>query len=378
MRIEELPNACTACGACVSECPRQCITLSLDAEGFYYPRVDHEKCSRCDRCEQVCHCLNGQEIQSEKHSYYGYSKDESIRNGGSSGGAFATLAEPVLEAGGSVYGAAFDYDALLLRHTSTDRVSLSELQKSKYIESDMGTTIAAVREDLKRGRRVLFCGTPCQTAGVRQALGEQENLLLCDFVCHGVPSAGIFRDDLKTKLRRNEKLLRLEFRPQGFAWGKDDKQLLLETTAGKTMTPFYLDAYYKGFLTANALLRRSCYACRYRETHQSDITMADFWGYRELDPSIDDGKGFSLIVAHTEKGRRAVEAMRDFELHEIDNRYSDYAFAPKDYSEGWKRRERFFTVYRPGKLKKAAKKVYMKHWRVERLRYRIKKLLHRV
>ncbi len=378
MRIEEIKNVCTACGACASVCPQQCITLPMDAEGFYYPRIAHEKCVQCAKCEQVCHCLNEQDIRAEKHSYYGFSKDESVRTASSSGGAFATLAKPILDSGGSVYGAAFDYDELLLRHKSTDQVSLSELQKSKYIESEMGKTIAAVKENLDRGRRVLFCGTPCQAAGVRQALGDGENLLICDFICHGVPSAGIFQDDLRGKLRKNEKLIRLDFRPQEFAWGKDDKQLMLETTSGKKTVPFYLDAYYKGFLTANAILRRSCYACRYRQKHLSDITIADFWGYKAIDPSIDDGKGLSLLVANTEKGRGAVEQMQAFDLHEIDNRYSDYAFAPKDYAAGWKCRERFFAVYRPGKLKKAAKKTYLKRYHIERLKYRIKKLLHRV
>jgi len=378
MRIEEIKMDCTACGACASACPLQCITLSPDTEGFFYPSVDSEKCVRCGKCERVCHCLNARELQDERHSYYGFSEDPEVRNAGTSGGAFATLAKPFLDAGGNVYGAAFDYDALLLRHASTDQVPLSALLRSKYVESDMGTTIAAVREDLRQGREVLFCGTPCQAAGVRQALGAPEHLLICDFICHGVPSSGIFRDDLLTKLRKNEKLVRLDFRPKEYAWGKVDIHLVLETTAGKTAVPYYLDPFYKGFMTAYAFLRRSCYACRYREKHASDITLADFWGYGKLDPALNDGKGLSLIVAHTEKGRRAVEAMQRFALHEIDNRYSEYAFAPKDNSVGRENRERFFAVYRPGKLKKAAKKVYMKRYNSEWLKYRIKKLLRRV
>ena len=378
MRIEEITDTCTACGACASECPMQCITLPMDTEGFYYPRIDKDKCVQCKKCEQACHCLNEQAYLTEKHSYYGFSKNQTIRSTSSSGGVFATLAKSVLASGGNVYGAAFDYEKLLLYHTSTDQVPLTELQKSKYIESYMGTTIAAVRKDLELGRTVLFCGTPCQAAGVRQALGGWENLLVCDFICHGVPSSGIFRDDLQSKLRKNEKLLRLDFRPQEFAWEKDDKQLVFETTARRKTVPFYLDAYYKGFLTANAFLRRSCYDCRYRGMHRSDITLADFWGYRQFDPSIYNEKGISLIVTHTEKGRRAIEAMQDFELYEIDNRYSDYAFAPKDYSAGRQYRAQFFAAYRPGKLKKAAKNLYMKRYRSEWLKYSIKKLIHRI
>ena len=375
MRIEDLRDTCTGCGACLSACPKQCISFFVDDEGFYFPRIDKSLCVSCGKCERVCHCLSKKGISCEKHSYYGFSLDEQIRQSSTSGGVFASLAREILDNGGNVYGAAYDYDELRLKHTSTDQVSLSQLQKSKYLESCMGNTIAQIQRDLDSGRRVLFCGTPCQVAGVRHAIGEHEHLILCDFICHGVPSAEIFRDYILGKLHKGERLTGLDFRPKDAGWSSKNIRLVIATTT--TTTPFALDPFYKGFMTDNVFLRRSCYDCQYRDTHYSDITIADFWGYQKLDPSLNDEKGLSLIVANTARGKDMVEALKDFELHEIDNQFSDYAFAQKDYSRFLKTREQFYACYRAGQLKKAALKTYMKDYYVRWAKYYIKKVLHR-
>lgn len=55
IKIDESKNQdCCGCGACVSVCPRQCITMIMDREGFLYPRVDEDQCINCNLCEKVC------------------------------------------------------------------------------------------------------------------------------------------------------------------------------------------------------------------------------------------------------------------------------------------------------------------------------------
>lgn len=376
MRIESIRDTCTGCGACISICPKKCIQFIIDDEGFYYPKINKEQCISCGKCERVCHCLNKKSISNERHTYYGFSRDAQIRESSTSGGAFSSLAHEVIEQGGNVYGAAFDFEALRLKHTSTDNVPLAQLQKSKYLESYMGDTIACIQRDLKKGRKVLFCGTPCQTAGVWHTIGEHDRLILCDFICHGVPSSEIFRNYILGKLRKNERLTGLDFRPKESGWSSKNIKLVISTTT-TTTTPYFLDIFYKGFMTDNAFLRRSCYSCSYRETHYSDITVADFWGYRELDPDLNDEKGLSLIITNSDKGRKLVEAISRFELHEIDNCYSDYAFRPKDYSSFLETRRDFYSKYAQMGFKKAALKTYMKDYYFDWTKFIIKRILHR-
>ena len=45
---------CCGCSACVSICPKQCITMQGDEEGFLYPWIDKEKCINCGLCDKVC------------------------------------------------------------------------------------------------------------------------------------------------------------------------------------------------------------------------------------------------------------------------------------------------------------------------------------
>ncbi len=376
MRIEELKDTCTACGACISECPEQCIEFVVDEEGFYFPQINKDKCISCFKCERVCQCLSKNSIPYERRSYYGFSTDPEIRAKSTSGGVFATLAQQILKENGNVYGSAFDFNEVRLLHKSTDEVPLDALLKSKYIESYMGDTIAKIKRDLNNNRKVLFCGTPCQAAGVRKVIDADDNLLICDFICHGVPSAEIFRTYMIKKLKKSERLTALDFRPKDLGW--NSKNIRLITTTTTTTTPYFLDVFYKGFMSDNAFLRRSCYDCQHRSMHSSDITIADFWGYRALDPSLNDGLGLSLIVAHSEKGKIAVESMEQFELHQMDNQYSDYAFEARDYSGYLRTRKHFYEVYKNGDLKKAAKKTYMKDYHLRWAKYWIKKLLNKI
>lgn len=376
MRIQNLKNACTACGACAAVCPTHCISFDTDDEGFYFPSIG-DNCVKCGKCERVCHCLNLRPADIQKNSYYGFSLDENIRKTSTSGGAFAALAMCVLEEGGNVYGAAFDYKDLCLRQTSTDKVDLRELQKSKYIESYMGTTIADIQRDINSGRKVLFCGTPCQAAGVKQAVKDTDNLLtVVDFLCHGVPSAVLFREHLRD-ICKGEELFAIDFRPKDRGWSKNIR--MVTTTRTKTRAiPYYLDSFYKGFEHANVFLRRSCYNCKYRDKHYSDVTIGDFWGYKAFNPEINDERGLSLLVANNAHGNHCIHALKNFELHKIDNKYSEYAYQPKDYSGGFALRAKFYEEYKKYGFEKAAQKIYMQDYKKQMLKYYIKKVFGRV
>ena len=375
MKIEELKNECTGCTACAFVCPKQCIDIKLDTEGFYFPVIDKDRCISCKKCETICHCLNQKEAVVNKTSYYGFSSDKKIRSESSSGGAFSSLAQSILNTDGNVYGAAFDYTDLFLKHTCTDECSLKNLRKSKYVESFLGNTFSKIQNDLNRGRKVLFCGTPCQVSGLKQIVKDENNLLLTvDFICHGVPSGKLLKEHLQ-HLHKKEKVLEIDFRSKDHGWSGENIVWLSRTENSKRTLSYRFDPFYFGFMTCNAFLRRSCYKCRSREKHYSEITIADFWGWRELDAQLNDEKGLSLIIANNEVGKKFVEDMPNFELHKIDNKFSAYAYQNRDYSSAWILREKFFNTEASKGFEKAAQKTYMRGKRIEFLKYKLKQLL---
>ena len=103
---------CCGCGACASACPKGCISMKEDVEGFLYPYIVIEDCIACGLCERVCPVLNQNDIEDTAipDAYAAYAKKNSIREKSSSGGLFSLIAENVLQSGGVVFGAAFDLD----------------------------------------------------------------------------------------------------------------------------------------------------------------------------------------------------------------------------------------------------------------------------
>ncbi|MFR5051732.1 MAG: 4Fe-4S dicluster domain-containing protein [Ruminococcus bicirculans (ex Wegman et al. 2014)] len=44
---------CTGCAACFSICPKNCITMHADDEGFLRPKIDDSMCINCNRCKDM-------------------------------------------------------------------------------------------------------------------------------------------------------------------------------------------------------------------------------------------------------------------------------------------------------------------------------------
>ena len=50
----EKKEYCYGCMACVAVCPQKAISIYTDEQGFYYPRIEREKCINCGLCKKVC------------------------------------------------------------------------------------------------------------------------------------------------------------------------------------------------------------------------------------------------------------------------------------------------------------------------------------
>lgn len=155
---------CCGCSACAQRCPKHCIKMIEDSEGFLYPKVDGDTCIDCGLCERVCPIQNPGEDRVPLAVYAAKNPNEVIRRQSSSGGIFTILAEQIIDEGGVVFGAAFN-DKWEVEHSYVEnKEQLVKFRGSKYVQSRIGESYKDAKSFLKEGRRVLFSGTPCQIA----------------------------------------------------------------------------------------------------------------------------------------------------------------------------------------------------------------------
>lgn len=238
--------------------------------------------------------------------YACYCLDDAIRNESSSGGIFYCLAKDIIEDGGVVFGAAFD-EGFQVFHTYAETLDqLKPLLKCKYVQSRMGNSFKQVKSFLKEGRKVLFCGTPCQTAGLLAFLGKKyDQLILVDFICHGVPSAKVWRHYLQD-VAAGRTVTDVKFRDKTNGWS--NYSVKYSFGDGSTYFTYWRgDPYMNGFV-GDLYLRPSCHACRFKGFERSsDITLGDFWGIKKQLPDMFDDKGTSVVVVHSQKGAAAMK-----------------------------------------------------------------------
>lgn len=303
-------NNCTGCAACINTCNHESITMIENQQGFLYPRIDESKCIQCNLCRQVCPANYPSKPNNYLHVYAALVKDDVERAKSTSGGIFACLAKKVIKAGGYVYGAILDKD-LVVRHVEAHTLEELEQQRnSKYVQSDIGFTYQLAKKRLNNGEQVLFSGTPCQIAGLRNYLKKDYlNLLTVDILCHGVPSPGMFRKYVKSEEEiAGDKMQSMLFRSKVVGW----KKIFCVRTFDNGVEADWGDTFVPGFLK-NYYLRESCYSCDYAtDKRQGDITLGDYWGYQESAPDFieDDDKGISLVIINSEKGQHAFNNIR--------------------------------------------------------------------
>ncbi|WP_353049042.1 4Fe-4S dicluster domain-containing protein [Xylanibacter rodentium] len=77
---------CCGCTACQQICPKNCIEMVRDNEGFLYPKINRNNCIYCGLCERACPEISPFDIVSPIDCYAAKSSDETIRKESSSGG----------------------------------------------------------------------------------------------------------------------------------------------------------------------------------------------------------------------------------------------------------------------------------------------------
>lgn len=391
--VRQVKTECTGCGACASICPVGAITMKPDEEGFLYPAVD-EKCIGCNLCEKRCPV--GKLLEEHKQQIYGVRhKDEQVRGASSSGGVFTALAREMFARGGVVFGAAFD-ETLRVEHIGAfDETELAAMRGSKYVQSDAADAIDNAASLLERGIPVLFSGTPCQIAGMKAKVnGKYDDLLLTvDFVCHGVPSPGVFASYLKELERKHQKRVTgYSFRDKRLGW-KDFSAVATFEDGTEYVGQQRTEPFLYGFLQ-NLYLRPACVHCDALRGNRrmADITMADLWGAQELAPEQDDDKGLSLVFVNTKMGKKAFDACQG-QLHAFPIKSTDalLRFNPSivHTASAHEKRKVFFAQFAkngfdsevvmkllagPGKLERIARRIaHLPKGALRRIRVLLKK-----
>lgn len=268
----------------------------------------------------------GNHYESRCKYLYGYTKQDDIRRKSSSGGLFYELSQVILEDGGVVFGACYDKEMHQVVHKSTEETSIENMLKSKYVESKLGDTYKKIETYLKDGKKVLFCGTPCQAAGLYNLKEKKwsrykNQLFILDFLCEGVPSYKIFQEYIKDSEKKSEKEIEtIEFRSKSYGWNVHCMKIQYKDGTSRII-PSFSDSYMHTFIMDLTMNRRSCYACPFREKKYSDVTIGDFWKVSNVDKSCVDNKGVSVIFVNSEAGNILIEkARKNLYIKELEDR----------------------------------------------------------
>lgn len=313
---------CCGCSACVQKCPKHCISMQEDKEGFLYPKINLSLCIDCGLCEKVCPVLNQNDIRKPIKVYAAKNPCDEIRIQSSSGGIFTMLAEQIIKEDGVVFGARFD-EYWNVIHDYTDNLQgIEPFRSSKYLQSQIGNSYRQAECFLKEGRKVLFSGTPCQISGLKHFLRKDyDNLFTVEVFCHGVPSPGIWRDYLtefvKDKDIQFDAIKSISFRNKSTGW--KNYSFVLSDLSKTYKEKASQNIFMKGFL-ADFYLRPSCHDCPAKSLKSgSDFTIGDFWGIQNIRPDFDDDKGVSAILINSKKG---LEIFQNLSIQKLSMDYN--------------------------------------------------------
>lgn len=379
--VYDKQEECCGCTACKSICATKAIEMKPDKEGFLYPKIDQKLCIGCSLCRKVCAFQNGYDKSQNLEMQYVYAAkhiDEKIRMSSTSGGAFTAISDYILDKDGVVYGVTFDENMNVIHKIASTKEERDKFKGAKYVQSDLGNTFTEIKKHLESQKFVLFTGTPCQTAGLKNYLNRIniENLLLCDIVCHGTPSPLMWREYIEY-LEHKEKSKIVEYYCRSKAKGWHGHHAMAIYQNGKIDYESILSQTHKALFNSHNIHRLACHNCKYTNLQRpSDITIADFWGIEKCMPDFDDNKGTSLILINSLKGQRLIEGIKGNLIYR-ECKTQDFLQPQLQYpSKASTQREKFWEDYRLNGYKYIIKK-YAGYNLKSRIKGLIKSLLQK-
>lgn len=342
-----LNENCCGCTACSAICPKDAIKMSENEKGFLYPVVNEDKCIDCGRCISVCqltHDSNYPELQS---IYAVRNLDGVTREKSSSGGVFSLLASYIENKNGVIYGAEFDKDFGVKHCRAEKEAEWIKFTRSKYLQSDLNSVFYSVKQDLENNKYVLFSGTPCQIHGLKLFLNNKndDKLLTCDIVCHGVSSPKIWKQYLSyVEKKTKKKIADVNFRNKKDVGWHNSTIMISDTNNEVLINESQSKNFYFLLFFNHLILRHSCFNCKFANFNRpGDITIGDFWGIEKNYAFFDDDKGTSLVLLNSQKGHNFFNEIKcKTQYIEVDKdkclqpNLKSPSRKPYNYGEFWK------------------------------------------
>lgn len=324
-------NHCTGCNACVNKCPKSAIIIKDDVFTLN-ACIDLEKCIGCGICIKTCPNINDVNLNLPLKVLQGWALSENVRNESSSGGFASTAILKCIEDGYSVFSCCFVGNELVYDKVK-DANDLARFKGSKYLKSDTKKIYISIKNELKKGKKVLFIGLPCHVAGLYAFLDKKytENLISIDLICHGTPSQKLFRKMLSENGFNSSVSCDFTFRKHAdFSTSFDNRNGFFYWSI-----PFLKGQTYT----------ENCYSCKYARIERvSDITIGDAWGSDF--GSAELMKGLSLVLINSLKGQKLAYSLK-FHFTPIDEKIAINSNGQLDHpSEKPDNREPFINHYR--------------------------------
>ena len=332
---------CNGCTACSLVCPKHCIEMKEDSEGFIYPVIDEARCIHCGRCLKICSNYKEQKIGDMVVPFAVINKDKDILLKSTSGGIFYALINKTFENENAVcYGAAYDEELVVRHMRATNLEQAMEFMGSKYVRSDITGVYEAVKQDLKDGKLVLFTATPCETFGLYTYLGKDYyNLITCDIICHSNPSPKVLKRYFKAlELKENSKLKKYTFRAKANGWS--NPLPIAEFENGKKVE----EATYQKAFSRVLISRPCCSACKFTKPQKvADITIGDFWGVDKLTDIKDYTNGISIVFVNNSKGLEIIQTLDNINITKLDETKDYLEYNHNKPERPHRNREKFFN-----------------------------------
>lgn len=329
---------CYGCGLCAIACSRNIIKIKLNSDGFYEPFIKKlDECINCGLCVDVC-AYSHDELSVKNvplKSFAAWSKEPAVRMKCSSGGVGFEIGRYLIRQGYKVCGVRYNVETNRAEHyIATTIEELIPSIGSKYIQSYTVDGFKAIN----RKEKYLVTGTPCQIDSFRRYIRKfkkEDNFVLMDFFCHGVPSMLVWDKYVKWAETKVGKLTYVSWRNKFTGWHDswamsidgvktaepvnwhDSYNMLIKEKKGYLNSRLSQgDMFYKLFLS-DTCLGKACYEkCKYKYNQSaSDIRIGDLWGktYR------DNKDGVSAVIVFTEKG---LKVLKESNLQLIEHDYS--------------------------------------------------------